>query len=570
MSTEVPSPPTWKALVDDKRARQQASIPADWLPLIEPHIPSPDTLDVSGIPDQCTELLSEQEREITNTIDVQVLLAKLASEEWSSVEVTTAFYKRAIIAQKLTNCLTEIFVERALARAAELDAYLKEKGKPMGPLHGLPMSLKDQICIKGLETTMGYVSWIGKYADRDAALVEVLYKCGAVPFVRTNVPQTLMWPESFNNVFGRTVNPYNRLLTCGGSSGGEGALVALRGSPLGVGSDIGGSVRIPSAFCGTYGLRPSYHRIPYEGAVNSMQGQDSVPSVFGPLANSVSGLKLFTQAVVASEPWRLDPLCVRKKWDQEAYELKEHGGGKEMCFAVLWDDGWVKPHPPIIRGLETVRKALQAKGHKVIDWVPLKHKEVVDTLGAIWAAGAVEDYSVTTQPTGEPVLATMAEDDDSVVESGFRPSNSETVSAYRLWQLHLKKRELRKEYLDHWEATAEKTGTGRPVDAIIAPVAAYAAPPHGKNRSAAYTTVWNGLDYTALVIPVSKVDETMDAKVPPHQFLSKEDEVNYHLYDPATFKNAPIAVQLVGRTLEEEGVIGMAEIVDSALKEAAP
>lgn len=161
------------------------------------------------------------------------------------------------------NCLTEIFVERALARAAELDDALRKTGKVVGPLHGLPISLKDQLCVKGLETTMGYVSWIGKYAEKSAVLVDILEECGAVPFVRTNVPQTLMvrrnclvprwpcllndssliqWPETFNNIFGRTTNPYNRSLTCGGSSGGEGALVALKGSPIGVGSDIGGCV----------------------------------------------------------------------------------------------------------------------------------------------------------------------------------------------------------------------------------------------------------------------------------------------------------------------------------------
>ena len=159
------------------------------------------------------------------------------------------------------NCLTEIFVERALARAAELDEALKKTGKVVGPLHGLPISLKDQLCIKGLETTMGYISWIGKYADKNAVLVDILEECGAVPFVRTNVPQTLMvrvplyqsselqflskscqWPETFNNIFGRTTNPCNRSLTSGGSSGGEGALVSLKGSPIGVGSDIGGCV----------------------------------------------------------------------------------------------------------------------------------------------------------------------------------------------------------------------------------------------------------------------------------------------------------------------------------------
>lgn len=107
----------------------------------------------------------------------------------------------------------------------------------------------------------GYVSWIGNYSERDATLVTILYEAGAVPFVRTNIPQTLMvsacvyfpanpfadccdlqWPETFNHVFGRTLNPHNRNLTSGGSSGGEGALIAMKGSPLGVGSDVGGSV----------------------------------------------------------------------------------------------------------------------------------------------------------------------------------------------------------------------------------------------------------------------------------------------------------------------------------------
>jgi amidase len=129
---------------------------------------------------------------------------------------------------------------------------------------------------------------------------------GAVPFVRTNVPQTLMvgffssviifynlilyqWGETYNHVFGRTTNPYNRYLTPGGSSGGEAVTVAIKGSPLGVGTDIDGSLRIPSAFCGLSTLRPSYERLPYYGAVNALEGQESISSVLGPMANSLSG-----------------------------------------------------------------------------------------------------------------------------------------------------------------------------------------------------------------------------------------------------------------------------------------
>ena len=105
--------------------------------------------------------------------------------------------------------------------------------------------------------------------------------------------------------------------------------------------------------------------MPYEGAVNSMYGQDSIPSVLGPISNSLSGVKAFVQAVLSQSPWNKDPLCVRKKWDDEAYALSEHGSGKApLCFAIMWNDGIVVPHPPIIRAMEMTRDALLAAGHK--------------------------------------------------------------------------------------------------------------------------------------------------------------------------------------------------------------
>ncbi|TCD62072.1 hypothetical protein EIP91_007512 [Steccherinum ochraceum] len=552
---------SWQEAVADKKRRQAEAIPKQWLI----SVPPATELTVTSIPESCG-LLTDKEVLITKT-EVDVLLKKLASAEWSSVEVTTAFYKRAIIAQQLVNCLTEIFVDRALARAKELDDHLKSTGKVVGPLHGLPISLKDQLCMKGVENVMGYVSWIGKYAEKNAALVDILYECGANPFVQTNVPQTLMWPETFNNVFGRTVNPHNRSLTSGGSSGGEGALVALRGSPIGVGSDIGGSIRIPSAFCGLYGLRPSYGRIPYAGAVNSMEGQDSVPSVFGPLCNSLAGVKIFMKAVADSKPWLKDPLAVRKKWDEDEYKLEDHGRGKGLVFGICWNNGVKVPHPPIIRALEMTKAALEAAGHTVVDWVPHKHAELCNTLNDIWSAGCLEDYDTVTSITGEPLIETMlAEASGEIAKTNFRPTGNASVSAYGLWQLQKAKLRLRQEYLAMWEETAKTTGTGRPVDAIISPVAPYAAPPHGMNSDASYTSIYNVLDYPSFVFPVTRVDPVKDAKKPPHKFLSEEDEDNYKLYDPKTFFNAPVNLQLSGRTQEEEAVIAMTEIVDAALK----
>lgn len=124
------------------------------------------------------------------------------------------------------------------------------------------------------------------------------------------------------------------------------------------------SIRIPAAFCGTYGLRPSYGRVPYAGCVNSLEGQDSVASVLGPLSNSLSGIKSFMKAVIDARPWLKDPLAVRKRWSDDEYNLVDHGNGKNLCFAIMWDDGLVVPHPPIIRGLEVVKKALLNAGHE--------------------------------------------------------------------------------------------------------------------------------------------------------------------------------------------------------------
>ncbi len=123
------------------------------------------------------------------------------------------------------------------------------------------------------------------------------------------------------------------------------------------------SIRIPSAFNGLYGLRPSYGRVPYAGAVNSMEGQESISSVFGPISNSLNGVKLFMKAVIAGKPWLKDPIALRKKWDEDAYALEDHGGGRGLCFGLIWNDGQVVPHPPILRALEMARDALRRAGH---------------------------------------------------------------------------------------------------------------------------------------------------------------------------------------------------------------
>ena len=178
--------------------------------------------------------------------------------------------------------------------------------------------------------------------------------------------------ETVNNIIGYTWNPKNRNLSSGGSSGGEGALIGLRGSPLGFGTDIGGSIRIPAAFNGLYGIRPSSGRMPYQGMANSMDGQNTVLSVVGPLSQSVGGLRLAVKSLLAQQPWLHDPLVIELPWRDEQEEeilesMKSQTSGKgKLSFGVLRNDGVVTPHPPVQRAVEAVVKVLEKLGHQVI------------------------------------------------------------------------------------------------------------------------------------------------------------------------------------------------------------
>lgn len=158
-----------------------------------------------------------------------------------------------------TNCLTEILFKEALARAQFLDEHLAKTGKVIGPLHGLPISLKDCFITPPHPSSIGMACYANQPTapQEETILVGILAKLGAVFYVKTTTPTAMMMMETINNVWGETNGAYHSGTSCGGSSGGEGALLAMRASPLGVGTDIGGSIRIPSAFNYLYGLKPT-------------------------------------------------------------------------------------------------------------------------------------------------------------------------------------------------------------------------------------------------------------------------------------------------------------------------
>jgi amidase len=155
-----------------------------------------------------------------------------------------------------TNCLTEILFPEALARARFLDEHLEKTGHVIGPLHGLPISLKDCFITPPHPSSIGMACFANVPTTDETVLVGILAKLGAVFYVKTTTPTAMMMMETISCVWGETRGAYHSGTSSGGSSGGEGSLLAMRGSPLGIGTDIGGSIRIPSAFNGLYGLKP--------------------------------------------------------------------------------------------------------------------------------------------------------------------------------------------------------------------------------------------------------------------------------------------------------------------------
>src|SRR5437660_1400620 len=205
-------------------------------------------------------------------------------------------------------------------------------GDDVGPLHGVPVTIKDCFATEGIVTTVGTTGLRSFVPDADDVTVARLRQAGAVVVGKTNCPELLMGLESDNLVYGRTVNPYDVGRTCGGSSGGEAAIVAAGASPLGLGSDSGGSLRVPAHFCGVATLKPTHGRVPITSAVFPSTGPFSRLRAIGTLAPTVADLGL-ALAVLAGpdgrDPWAA-PVALRDPEDVDVSGLR---------VAVYTDDG---------------------------------------------------------------------------------------------------------------------------------------------------------------------------------------------------------------------------------------
>lgn len=234
----------------------------------------------------------------------------IRTREVSSVEVVEAHLRHVEKVNPTLNAVVERRFAEARGEAAEADRRVREGGHDLPIFHGVPCSIKECFALTGMPNTSGLVARRGVTAETDAVAVARLRGAGAVPIGVTNVSELCMWMESNNRVYGRTNNPYDPGRIVGGSSGGEGAIVGAGGTPFGLGSDIGGSIRMPAFFNGVFGHKPTgglvdntgQYPLPAEGAMRYV--------VSGPLARRAEDLAPLL-AVLAGPDARVgDPAAV--------------------------------------------------------------------------------------------------------------------------------------------------------------------------------------------------------------------------------------------------------------------
>ncbi|KAG6027988.1 hypothetical protein E4U41_000797 [Claviceps citrina] len=550
----------WRDLVAKKRKQVDSEIPTSWRlddALVASALKSGKLLE-ADIPRR-SGIMSPQEIELTEQYSAEQLLRRLANAEVTCLAVTTAFCKRAAIAQQLTSCLTERFFDRALARAKYLDEYLRQEGKPMGPLHGLPISIKDSFCVEGVQSTVGYVAFLERPpAKANSALVNMLLDLGAVLYTKTNLPQTMMTADSENNIFGRTLNPNNTKLTAGGSSGGEGALVALRGSILGVGTDIAGSVRIPASCNGVYGFKPTANRVPFGGQVppGDTDGLPGLTPVAGPLAHSLADMRLFMTAILDAQPNRYDATAHAGPWQKQLdcplSPSPPHP--RRLTIGVLSADAHFPLHPPIRRALDSAVRALTAAGHTMV--------HLSDSAGPSISYGsrlAFQYFVYAPQEvdhlaaSGEPPVASVSRGAHPMFSGAFPvPQELEPFQKIKALQRALQ------DYQDAWR----RVWVDQAIDVFLAPAAQNTAVAHDTYGWPPYTLLWNLLDYPACVIPYGKASKALD---PEPMFMKDDVQPDY---DPTAVDGAPCALQIIAPRFLDEKCLACASVIERDLQSA--
>lgn len=318
------------------------------------------------------------------TVSAAELARRIRDHEITSRRVVDEHIRHS---ERVNPTINAIVAERyatARAEADEADAAIA-RGDDLTarPFHGVPCTIKEAFALEGMPNSSGLVARRGVIADTDATTVARLRSAGAIPLGVTNTSELCMWMESINRVYGITNNPYDPTRTVGGSSGGEGAIVGSGASPFGLGSDIGGSIRMPAFFNGVFGHKPTGGLVPGTGQYPMAEGDATRYLTTGPLCRRADDLMPLLR--IMAGPDGTDPGCLEMALgDPEAVSLRG------MPVAVVHTNGFRRPDRDIADALRRAARALEAAGARVrpVEMPKLRHSLQVWSSALTRAGGA--------------------------------------------------------------------------------------------------------------------------------------------------------------------------------------
>jgi amidase len=426
-------------------------------------------------------MLGGRERPLTDITNSSArrLATAIRRREVSSVGVVEAFLRRIEEINPNLNAVVQLNRQGALTAARIADDRVHRRNR-LGPLHGVPMTVKDSFDTAGMISTAGTLGRKTFVPARDATAVARLRNAGAIVLGKTNCSELTLSYETDNLVYGRTNNPYDLTRTSGGSSGGAAAILAASGSPLDLGSDTGGSIRVPSHFCGTAGLKPTSGRVPRTGHIISSEGVFQFFTQVGPMARYVEDLALVLPILVGPD-WR-DPFIVSTPIRESALINLDR-----LRIAAYADNGIYPASKDTVRVISDAESALTKSGCSVVQARP-------EELGQVYALG----NKLWRLAGGSTVRRLLAAAGTKTVSEPLRPWLKPATSAPA----------------DEWTELLEQLDRSRGKmlsffenhDAIICPPCAFTAPKHGAtlkedlDAAFSYSEVYNYVGWPAVVV----------------------------------------------------------------------
>jgi fatty acid amide hydrolase len=481
------------------------------------------------------------------------LARRIADGVTTSVEVVEAHIARIEALQSRFNMMTRERFELARVEAEAADRR-READEALPLLNGVPISVKECFHLKGLPTNLGVTGSDEKPAERDSHLIRKLKDAGAIVIAKTNIPQLMLYMECDNPRFGRTINPWDESRTCGGSSGGEAVMLATGGSALGVGSDMGGSLRVPAHYCGVHAFKPTSKLLSDTGMVVGLPGMNAIPNVPGFIARSVEDL------AVGLRVGRQKPIPYERRYGPR---FGENLTGTRV--AVLNDHEFFPVSPAIKRVVDEAANCLAKRGAELVPFDPPDFRQLMGLFfSALSADGGV---AVRRQLAGSQVdqrlqtllrlsmfpgvlrratAATLRHQRKTHAALILESTRKRTTDEY--WQICTQLEQFRQRLVTNWRANG--------LHLLLAPPAGLTAVPHGKANdlvtSIAYSVLANVLDFPAGVLAVSRVRDNEQTSRDPTSdpLMGLAARIEHGTV------GLPVGVQIIGSPFHDRLVLG--------------